>query len=456
MPTTSRELAEFARRISIDELDGEVVNAVGELLLDTIGCGVAAFASPPVKALRRTHRDSDGASTSTVLGTDRSAAVADAALINGAMARYLDYNDCYMSDSAACHPSDHILPLLAVAEAEEASGAEFVEAVVTAYEIEGRGLDEAPVRPNGFDYVAWGVYSSVAAVGKLMDLSESELVNAFGIAGAANNPLYVSRRGEVSMWKGVAHAYASASAVEACRMARNGMTGPTGVFDGEFGFFDSVAAGEVSFADPPAFDDLRITETGLKPFPCGYYICSPVTALLRIRDRYDIDPESIESITVETFEHAADLLATDEKWGPELTRETADHSIPYTVAVAALDGEVTPDQYAPDRLGDEDVHRLMERVAVEGDPELSAHRDRNPRHVPSVTIVRADGQTYRERVDSPLGHPENPMSDAQVEEKMTDNCRTFLGNEAIRECIDACRSVEELERIDPIVESVVV
>lgn len=456
MPTISQELAEFTRRITVDDLSPEVIDAVGELLVDTAGCAVAAFASPPVKALRETYAGSNGDRTATVLGTSRSASVADAALINAAMARYLDYNDCYMSDSAACHPSDHIMGLVSVAEAEGATGADLVEAVVTAYEVEGRGLDAAPVRPNGFDYVAWGVYSSVAAAGKLMDLSREELTNAFGIAGASNNPLYVSRRGEVSMWKGVAHAYATANAIEACRMARNGMTGPRAVFEGEFGFFDSVATEPVTFSDGPAFDDLRITETGLKPFPCGYYITSPVTGVLRLIDDHDVDPASIDSITVETFEHAVDLLASADKWGADLNRETADHSVPYTVAVAALDGEVTPAQYAEDRLRADDVHRLMDRVEVESDPELTAHRARRPRHVPSVTTIRVGDETYRARVDRPLGHPENPMAPAQVEEKMADNCRGYLTDAQVERCVETCRSVADLDRVDPLVESMVV
>ena len=456
MSTISRELAAFVSEVTIADLDEEVREMVGELLLDTVGCSIAAYTSPPVKALRRTYSGSAGDRTATIVGTDRRASVADAALVNAAMARYLDYNDCYMSDSAACHPSDHIMALLSVAEAEGATGAEFVEAIVTAYEIEARGLDECPVRTNGFDYVAWGVYSSVAAVGKLMDLSDEQLVNAFGIAGASNSPLYISRRGEISMWKGVAHAYATYNAIQACRMAGNGMTGPEAVFEGPFGFLEVVADGEISFADGPDFDDLRILETSLKSFACGYYIHSPVTGILRLLDEHDVDPTAIESVRVETFEHAVDALATPDKWGADLNRETADHSIPYTVAVAALDGRVTPAQYAEERLRDPEVHRLMERIEVDADPSLTAHRSRHPRHIPSITTVRADGREYQERVDCPLGHPENPMSDEQVRRKLADNCRGYLSDEQVRNCIEVSRSVADLERVDPLVRELVI
>lgn len=456
MTRVSRDLASFVANITISDIGEDVREKTGELLLDTIGCSVAAFTSPPVKALRGTYGDSTGGELATVVGTDRCTSVADAALINAAMARYLDYNDCYMGVTAACHPSDHIMALLSVAEAEGASGAELVEAIVTAYEIEARGIDECPVRTNGFDYVTWGVYSSVAAAGKLMQLSEEELVNAFGIAGASNNPLYVSRRGEVSMWKGVAHAYATHNAIQACQLARNGMTGPEAIFEGPFGFFESVSDGEITFPDQPDFEDLRITGTSIKSFACGYYIHSPVTGVLQLIDEHEIDPEAIDSIRIETFEHAAGMLATPDKWATDLNRETADHSIPYTVAVAVLEGEVTPDQYSERHLRNTSVHELMDRIEVEGAPELTDHRSQHPRHIPSITTITADREEYKIRIDCPLGHPENPMTEEQIERKMTKNCRSYLSDGQIQEVIDVCRSVTALDSVDPLLRPLVI
>lgn len=456
MTKVSRDLAAFVSNIAISDIDEDVQEKSGELLLDTIGCSVAAFASPPVKALRTTYAGSTGGDLATVVGTDRRASVADAALINAAMARYLDYNDCYMGVTAACHPSDHIMALLSVAEAEGASGAELVKAIVTAYEVEARGIDECPVRTNGFDYVTWGVYSSVAAAGKLMRLSEEELVNAFGIAGASNNPLYISRRGEVSMWKGVAHAYATHNAIQACQLARNGMTGPEAIFEGPFGFFETVSDGEITFPDKPNFEDLRIMGTSIKSFACGYYIHSPVTGVLQLIDEHEIDPQAIDSIRIEIFEHAADMLATPDKWATDLNRETADHSIPYTVAVAVLEGEVTPDQYSERYLRDTSVHELMNQIEVEGAPELTDHRSRHPRHIPSITTITVDEEEYKKRIDYPLGHPENPMTEEQIEQKMIKNCQGYLSDAQIREVIGVCRSVTELDSLDPLLRPLVI
>ena len=456
MSTVSQDLASFVANITISDIDEDIREKTGELLLDTIGCSIAAFTSPPVKALRRTYTGSTDGELATVVGTDSRASVADAVLINAAMARYLDYNDCYMGVTGACHPSDHIMALLSVAEAEGASGTELVEAIVTAYEIEARGIDECPVRTNGFDYVTWGIYSSVAAAGKLMHLSQEKLVNAFGIAGASNNPLYISRRGEVSMWKGVAHAYATHNAIQACQMARNGMTGPEAIFEGPFGFFEAISDGEITFPDQSDFEDLRIMGTSIKPFACGYYIHSPVTGVLQSIDEHEIDPNAIDSIRIEIFEHAADMLATPDKWATDLNRETADHSIPYTVAVAVLEGEVTPDQYSKRHLQSTSVHELMDQIEVEGTPELSDHRSQYPRHIPSITTITVDGEKYETRVNCPLGHPENPMSDEQIERKMIKNCRSYLSDTQIREAIDACRLITELDSVAPLLRTLVI
>lgn len=456
MSTVSQDLASFVANITISDIEDEAREKTGELLLDTIGCSVAAFTSPPVKALRATYADSTSGKLATVVGTDDHASVADAALINGAMARYLDFNDCYMGVTAACHPSDHIMALLSVAEAEGRSGAELVEAIVTAYEIEARGIDECPVRTNGFDYVTWGVYSSVAAAGKLMQLSQEELVNAFGIAGASNNPLYISRRGAVSMWKGVAHAYATHNAIRACQMARNGMTGPENIFEGPFGFFEAVSDGEIAFPDQPNFENLRIMGASIKSFACGYYIHSPVTGVLQLMEAHEIEPEAIDSIQIEIFEHAADMLATPDKWATDLNRETADHSIPSTVAVAVLEGNVTPEQYSERFLRNSSVHELMDRIDVDGSPELTDHRSQKPRHIPSITTVTVDGKEYETRVDCPLGHPENPMSDEQIEQKMAKNCRGYLSGAQIQEVTGACRSVTGLDSVTPLLRCLVI
>jgi 2-methylcitrate dehydratase len=456
MSSLSSELAAYVERISFEDFDDEVLDITSDLLFDTIGCSIGAFTSPPAKALRAEYAGHRGNTAATIVGTETDVPVEYAGLINGTMARYLDYNDCYMATGGACHPSDHIMPLLSVAQDEGATGAELVEAIVVAYEIECLGLDQAPVRANGFDYAAWGPYSSVAAVGTLLGLSTDEFVDAFGIVGASNVPLYVTRRGDVSMWKGVAHPYVTHNAIQACQMARSGITGPRLVFEGDWGFQAVVSDSDLDFSGSPTGDEYRILETGIKFFATGYYIHSPLTGALELVAEHDIDPDDIDAIHVDIFERAYGALATPEKWGRDQTRETADHSIPYSVAVGIVDGEVTPRQFEPDRLRGSDVHAVMEKLTVDEDPELTAYRRDHPRHMPSRTTITVNGTEYESRVDAPLGHPDRPGTDEQLDAKFAALCRGLLSDDQQQEVADYSRSVAELDTVDPIVQALVI
>lgn len=456
MSSLSHELAAHVDRISFDDFDEAVLDITSDLLLDTVGCSIGAFTSPPSKALRAAYGNHRGAAGATVVGTDADVPVETAGLINGTMARYLDYNDCYMATGGACHPSDHIMPLLSVAQSEGATGRDLVEAIVVAYEVECSGLDQATVRERGFDYAAWGPYSSAAAVGKLMGLSRDELVDAFGIAGASNAPLYITRRGDVSMWKGLAHPYVTHNAIQACQMARTGITGPTEVFEGDYGFQAVVSDNDLDFSEHPTGDEYRILETGIKYFATGYYIHSPLTGALELVDEHDLAPDDIDAIHVDIFETAAKALATPEKWGTDQTRETADHSIPYSVAVGIVDGEVTPRQFEPDRLRGPDVHAVMEKITVAEDPALTEYRRDHPRHIPSVTTITVDGAEYRSRVDAPLGHAERPMTDEQLDGKFRALCDGLLADEQMERVIELSADLSDLDTVDPLLDALVV
>ncbi|MFC7225502.1 MmgE/PrpD family protein [Halalkalicoccus sp. GCM10025322] len=456
MSTTSQDLANYVDRISFDDFDDEVIEITSDLLIDTIGCSIGAFTSPPAKSLRKEYLDHRGKTAATVVGTDTDVPVEYAGLINSAMARYLDYNDCYMATEGACHPSDHIMGLLAVAQDVNADGKTLVEAIVTAYEIECLGLDQAPTRPQGFDYTAWGPYSSVTSVGKLLGLSTDEMINAIGIVGASNAPLYITRRGDVSMWKGVAHPYTTHNAIQACQMARSGLTGPRAVFDNEYGFHDVVSPNKLDFNGMPAGDGYRILETGIKYFATGYYIHSPLTGALELVEEHNIDPDEIESVHINIFTRAANALATPEKWNTDQNRETADHSIPYSVAIGIVDGEVTPRQFEQDRLRGSDVHAIMEKVTVTADEELDAYREDNPRHIPSRTTIIVNGIEYTSRINAPLGHADRPMTDEQLESKVRSLCDGLLSNKQVDEAIELTGSLPDLETVDPILETLVI
>ena len=460
----SRSLARYAIDLSIEELPEEVVEKTKRLILDSVGCSIGAFASPPAKILRQTYGAYRSDWEATILGTRNRVPAEHAGLVNGLMGRYLDMNDIYTASRSVCHPSDHIPGLLAVAEAADASGEDLITSVVLAYEIECRGVDTGVVWNNGFDYVTWGAFSSAAAAGKLMGLSEDELTNAIGIAGTSSNALMIARMGELSMWKAMAHPYVTHNAIQACQMARDGMTGPELVFEGvearggEGGFFHAVAGSAFDFGSLARGDgEYRVMDAILKQYACAYFSHPAIYGALSIVTEHGLEATDIESIDLRVFDHAMQIYATPDKWSTDLNRETADHSLPYNVAVAVIDREVTPRQYDEDRLTDTRVHELMQRVSVEPDEELDDYRRKNPRHVPEhVSITTKAGETYEMRVNAPPGHPDRPMSAEDLDQKVAGAMGDFLTDDQISSVIDRCHSLEEEQIVDGVIEDVVV
>ena len=460
MEFTSQAMAEYARQLSIDDIPEEAVAAARRLVLDSVGCCLGAYTSPPSKQLRSTYGRLDGPDgrVATVFGSGDPTLVEYAGLINATMVRYLDYNDTYISEGRACHPSDHIPALISVAEAEGRTGAELVEAIVLAYEIEGAGVDTGVLWGNDYDYVTWGAFSGAVAVGKLMGLDYEQIRNAVGIAGASNLTLMISRKGDVSMWKGAAHPYVTHNAIQACQMARAGLTGPERVFEGPGGFFEVVADRRLEIdrlggRDGAAY---RITDAHVKPFPCGYYMQPMVAGVRDLVADHDVAHDAIEEIRIETFDEAASILGGAEKWSADLTRESADHSIPYTAAIAAIYGDVEPKHYGQAYRSDPTVHRLMQLVSVTETDAMNAEAVRNPDSTPSIVRLVADGATYETHVDYAPGHAQNPMSQADLEAKMRSMAEPLLTAAQIDDVITFCDDLDRQPGVGPLVEALAV
>jgi 2-methylcitrate dehydratase len=222
-----------------------------------------------------------------------------------------------------------------------------------------------------------------------------------------------ARRGSLSSWKGCAGANATRNAVFAALLAKEGFTGPTEVFDGSGGLWEAI--GE---ADWPLPVTAMIAETHTKSLPVCYHGQSAVLAALELRERVKID--QIAEIKAEVYATAVFMMGGDaSRWAPA-TRETADHSLPYCIAIALIDGAVTRDSFAEARLRDPAVAALMQKVKVAEDPALSA---RYPEGAPGrVTIRMQSGETHVIEIIYPRGHEKSPMSDAEIERKFHVMC----------------------------------
>ncbi|BAS26613.1 MmgE/PrpD family protein [Limnochorda pilosa] len=444
MPDLSQRLARYVADLSFDALPDDVVFKAKLRVLDALGCAVAAFHSDTGRAAREVARVLGGNPQAEVVGEGRRTSADLAAFANGAMIRYLDCNDTYLSKEA-CHPSDNLAAVLAAAQAGGKGGRELLAGLVASYEILARLADASSIRDRGWDHVTYGAVSAAAGAARVLGLDERATREAIALAATPNVALRQTRVGQLSMWKGAAFANASRNGVFAAYLARAGMTGPEEVFDGPRGFVRQVSGP----LELPAFGgegaSFRLLDTDIKHFPAEYHSQAAIEAILAVRERMradGLDAGSVEEIVIRTFKVAVEIIGgEEEKWHPT-TRETADHSMPYCVAVALVDGDVTPASFEPGRIQDPALHALIQKIRVVEDPAFTAGY---PDDIPTQIELTAAGRTYTERVDAPLGHHHHQMDQAAVEAKFLSLTRPYLPEERARAFF---RQVERLEELD--------
>ncbi len=443
--TVLGQLARFVTGRSWDDVSGDARATLKIRVLDTLGCALGALDGPPVMAIREQTEELGGTPLCTLVGGGRSAPDR-AALHNGAAARYLDFNDSYFAPGETCHPSDNLAPVLAAAEYADASGRELLTALAVAYQVQCRLSDEAPVRAKGFDHVTQGAYAAAAGTAKALGLGVAETANAVAIAGTALNALRVTRTGSLSQWKGLAYPFAAFGAVEAALLAGRGITGPPEVFEGNKGFMEAIAG---PFEIDWEREDLeRVRRTFLKRYNAEIHSQSALEALLELRATHRVDPAHVERIELETFQVAYDIIGGGEEGAKvDVTnKEEADHSLPYMLAVALLDGQLLPEQYAPERIVADDVQALLRRVEVRPAADLSARFPEE--HACRLRLVLDDGALLAADKHDYEGFLTRPMGWQGAREKFERLASAALEPEHAAELADAVAVLDELETRD--------
>lgn len=245
--------------------------------------------------------------------------------------------------------------------------------------------DVAPVRDRGFDHTTQGAYAVAAGVSRVLGLDEQKTANAIAICGASFNALRVTRTGTLSHWKGLAYPNTAFGCMHATFLAMRGITGPREVFEGNKGFMEAIAGRfEIDWSrerlDCPA-------KTIVKKYNAEIHSQSAIEALLELKQEHNFRAADVNEIDVEVFDVAHKIIGGGEEGDKSVvrTKEQADHSLPYVLSVALLDGQVMPEQYRAERILREDVQNLLRQIRVHAAEDLSR---RFPQEMPCRVHVR--------------------------------------------------------------------
>jgi len=428
---------------STSRSDPEVRQALLLHVADAIGCALGAQDGEAVRIAVQVARPGRTGDRARVVARPGTFGIEDAAFANTAMIRYLDLNDTY-NQSGSGHPSDLVGVALAAATQAGRSGSDLVAAVDAAYDCLCDLWDQASIGRHGWDQGTMVGPVAAATAGWLLGLSRDQVGEAVAMTTVSGVALRQTRRGELSMWKGLATAHASRSAAATVRLAALGASGPPQPFVG------ANALGELVFDRPPAAVTTRgaILRANLKRYPCCFHGQAPIELASGWTGR--IAPESIATIEVETYEKAVvDLALDEEKWHPEI-RESADHSLPFLVAVGLLDGGLTEESFAGERWFDPRVVDLMAKVRVRVDPELDAHF---PRRLAARMRVTYDGGSVdQQEVGHPRGHHQRAIDADDLRLKFLELAGPRLGRGRAEQLHGRLARLDEVDDLDEVLD----
>jgi 2-methylcitrate dehydratase len=441
-------LCDYALKLSYHDLPQEVIHRTKQIVLDTVGCALGGAESPPAKIARAAASEITSAIPSTVLVSGQKTAPDLTAFANGVMIRYLDFNDTY-AGSPTCHPSDLLAPVLAIVDARNGNGKNVILGMVLGYEVFCGLIEAGSKEPGrGWDQSTYGVIAAAVVAAKLFGNTKEQTANAISLAVSSHISLEQIRRGQISHWKGCALANASRNAVFCAMLAGKGMTGPDEIFEGKSGFFNSTG---IRFEISPfggSADNYRIMKARLKAFPSGYFSQSAIEAILDLRSQIP-DLDDIKEIRLQTFPAGYEVMGSGEaNWRPE-TRESADHSLPFVMAVALMEGNLDICHYEQMYYKRSDVRALMQKIKVRIGEEPVAAWPEVPLNI--VDVEMKSGKVLSTKVAYHLGHFKRFMTDEEQERKFRPLAELLLPKRQIDDLLACLRRLNEVEQISELI-----
>jgi len=436
MATLTERLVEQVLGVRYDALPPEAIDMARQVTLDGLAVMLAGATEPlGVGRISIEYvRETGGAPQSSVIAGGFKTSMPNAAYANGTMAHALDFDNTWYPLN---HPTSPTLPaILAIAEHYHLPGTRVIEAIVAAFEVQGRlrlaatGLETG----SGFHKPGTtGTFGATAAAARLLDLDRQQALMAFGLAGSRAGSISINTG---SMTKASHSGHAARMGVECGVLAKMGWTASADVF-GKGGFFDTFLNGN---AEPELLVEgfgrpFRMVDPGVgfKKHPSNYFTHRPIDAALALRDEHKVNPGDIERVEIvfprfEYVNRPQPATGLDGKF-----------SVQYTTAIALLDGEITIDSFTNERRFAPDVKALLPRVELTMDDAIPA--DFDAMHA-IVAVTLKNGVRHSRRVDRLSGWIGHPLSREQRMRKFHSCSRRVLA------AVAAERLAELVERLE--------
>ncbi len=447
-PAVAREtitagMSRWAAGLSYPQLSQEAVYQAKRFLLDSVGCALGGYQQHDVKIALAVLDEIAGNGPATVIGTGKRIDPVSASLANGLMIRCMDYNDIYWKQDPS-HPSDIFPAALAGCERAKSDGKELIVGLVLGHEFEMRFCEAAfpGIRERGWHHATLTAFVSPIVAGRVLHLGWEQIQHAIGISASRHATLGAVTAGKLTMMKNTVDPMATQSGVLAALLAEKGYTGPEHVVDGKEGLTHCFGpAWKLNLLTDGLGESWRITQCGMKAFPTEALTHTPISAVLDIVKANDLKPEQVEKVQIRSLARAADILSDPSKYDPQ-SKETADHSLPYVIAAAIAERQVTPVQFEMKKIMDPTIRAQLKKVEVVADPEIERVFPALQRVI--VNLTTTDGRTFTKQLDYPKGDPRNPLSDAEVEEKFAALAEGVLSEGAQKKLKDAIWNLEKI------------
>ena len=444
--TLVQQIAANVLGVSATTIPAEVVEHTKALILDSIGCALAAADEPVFARASQVLAQLGGSADCTVIGSSRRVNLPQAVLLNGILIRALDLNDAYIGPGQMGHPSDNIAVALSVGEKFRASGLNVIASVALGYEIYCRIQDIVPVRGT-WDHTTASALAAPLIAGRLMGLNAEQLAHAAALSATHGNTLAVVRTGQLANSKASANALVASQAVLCSLFAAEGMTGSLGVIEHPRGLSTGMLAGaKLDLLAQRIGEQYRIMNSAIKAYPCIGTAQTMVAGVLQARAGIADPAREVERIEVAMADiPIVSAQVADEQRRYPASRESADHSFYYLAAAALSDGEISEAQFAPGRWLQAEMTETMARVSIRTDASLNKH---TPGSYPAVVkLLLQSGESREVEVIFPKGHPNNRMSPAEVEDKFRACARDRVPPARQEKIIEKARELEKLASV---------